>query len=105
MRLGHAQRGDWLAELAEHVLLQRGIAAQWIGGSDDSSAFIAKGIPTAGLGQQPTGPARGVMHTPLDTPEGLQLGSLREGIDVLVEIIESIPETQTKKENNHVYAR
>ncbi|MBI2333248.1 MAG: M20/M25/M40 family metallo-hydrolase, partial [Chloroflexi bacterium] len=76
MRLGHRQRGDWLAELAEGVLSKRGIAAQWIGGSDDSSAFISKGIPTLGLGQQPTGQARSVMHTPLDTLESLYLETI-----------------------------
>jgi aminopeptidase YwaD len=103
MRLGHRQRGDPLAELAEDVLLKRGIQAQWIGGSDDSSAFISKGIPTLGLGQQPMGQARSVMHTPLDTLESLHLETIRQGVEVLVEIVKSIPIIQ--KEKTHVYAK
>ncbi len=90
MRLGHRQRGDWLAELGESVLSKRGIQAQWIGGSDDSSAFISKGIPTLGLGQQPTGQARSVMHTPLDTLEALYLETIHQGVEVLVEIVKSV---------------
>ena len=90
MRLGHRQRGDWLAELGEDVLLKRGIVAQWVGGSDDSSAFISKGIPTLGLGQQPTGQARSVMHTPLDTLESLHLETIHAGVEVLVEIVKSV---------------
>lgn len=91
MRLGHLQRGDWLAELAEGILSKRGIAAQWIGGSDDSSAFIAKGIPTLGLGQQATSQARSVMHTPLDTLESLHLETIHQGVEVLMEILKSVP--------------
>lgn len=105
MRLGHRQRGDWLAELAEGVLSKRGIAAQWIGGSDDSSAFISKGIPTLGLGQQPTGQARSVMHTPLDTLESLYLETIHEGVEVLREIAQSISSFKIQKEKNHVYAK
>jgi Iap family predicted aminopeptidase len=89
MRLGHRQRGDPLAELGESVLSKRGIQAQWIGGSDDSSAFITKGIPTLGLGQQPTGQARSVMHTPLDTFESLHLETIHQGVQVLVEIVKT----------------
>ncbi len=103
LRLGHRQRGDWLAELAEGVLLKRGVQAQWIGGSDDSSAFISKGIPTLGLGQQPTGQARSVMHTPLDTFESLHLETIHEGVEVIVEIVKSISEIQ--KEKHHVHAK
>lgn len=104
LRLGHRQRGDWLAELGEGILSKRGIQAQWIGGSDDSSAFISKGIPTLGLGQQPTGQARSVMHTPLDTRESLYIETIHEGVRVLVEIVKSISEIQTK-EKKHVYAK
>lgn len=90
LRLGHRQRGDPFAELGENILSKRGIAAQWISGSDDSSVFISKGIPTLGLGQQPTGQARSVMHTPLDTLESLHLETIHEGVEVLVEIVKSI---------------
>jgi Iap family predicted aminopeptidase len=90
MRLGHRQRGDPLAEFGESILSKRSIQAQWIGGSDDSSAFISKGIPTLGLGQQPTGQARSVMHTPLDTFESLHLETIHQGVEVLVEIVKSI---------------
>lgn len=103
LRLGHRQRGDWMAELGEEILSRRGIQPQWIGGSDDSSAFISKGIPTLGLGQQSTGQARSVMHTPLDTRESLYLETIRDGVEVLVEIVKSIPIIQ--KEQNHVHAR
>lgn len=90
LRVGHRQRGDWLAELAENILLKRGIEPKWLGGSDDSSAFISKGIPTLGLGQQPTGQARSVMHTPLDTLEPLYLETIHQGVEVLVEIVKSV---------------
>ncbi len=103
LRLGHKQRGDPLAELGEDILSKRGIAAQWISGSDDSSAFISKGIPTLGLGQQPTDQARSVMHTPLDRRESLYIETIREGVDVLLEIVKFIPIIQ--KEKTHVYAK
>ena len=90
LRLGHRQRGDPLADLAENILLKRGIEPKWIAGSDDSSAFISKGIPTLGLGQQPTGQARSVMHTPLDTLESLHLETIHAGVEILVEIVKSI---------------
>jgi Iap family predicted aminopeptidase len=103
LRLGHKQRGDWLAELAETVLLRRGIQAQWVSGSDDSSAFISKGIPTLGLGQQPTGQARSVMHTPLDTLEELYPETIQEGVEVLLDIVQLISLIQ--KEKNHVHSK
>lgn len=103
LRLGHRQRGDWLAGFAEGVLLRRGNQMQWIGGSDDSSAFISKGIPTLGLGQQPTGQARSVMHTPLDTLELLHPETIHQGVEVLVELVQSISEIQ--KEKHHVCAK
>ncbi len=103
MRLGHRQRGDWLAELGEEILRSRGIAAQWVNGSDDSSAFISKSIPTLGLGQQPTGQARSVMHTPLDTLESLFIETVQEGVDVLLDIVKSIPLIQ--KEKDHVHTK
>ncbi|MBM3179838.1 MAG: M20/M25/M40 family metallo-hydrolase [Chloroflexi bacterium] len=118
LRLGHRQRGDPLAELAENILLKRGIEPKWIGGSDDSSAFISKGIPTLGLGQQPTGQARSVMHTPLDTRESLHLETIHQGVEVLVEIVKSVSMADPKglqrplgslkihdKEKYHVHAK
>jgi Iap family predicted aminopeptidase len=103
LRLGHRQHGDWLAELGEEVLSKRGIQAQWISGSDDSSAFIAKGIPTLGLGQQPTGQVRSVMHTPLDTRESLYSETIQEGVEVLLDIVQLISLIQ--KEKNHVHSK
>jgi Iap family predicted aminopeptidase len=103
LRLGHKQRGDWLAELAETVLLRRGIQAQWVSGSDDSSVFISKGVPTLGLGQQPKGQARSVMHTPLDTLESLHLETIQEGVEVLLDIVQLISLIQ--KEKNHVRSK
>lgn len=87
MRLGHKQRGDWMAELAEEVLLKRGIHPQWISGSDDSSAFISQGIPTVGLGQQPTNQKRSVMHTPFDTMETLHLETVQESVSLILELV------------------
>lgn len=103
LRLGHKQRGDWLAELAETALSERGIQAQWVSGSDDSSVFISKGVPTLGLGQQPTGQARSVMHTPFDTLEALYPETIQEGIEVLLDVVQSISLIQ--KEKNHVYSK
>jgi Iap family predicted aminopeptidase len=103
LRLGHKQRGDWLAELAETVLSRRGIQAQWVSGSDDSSMFISKGVPTLGLGQQPTGQARSVMHTPLDTLEALYPETIQEGVEVLLDIVQLISLIQ--KEKNHVHSK
>lgn len=102
-RLGHKQPGDWLAGLSEDILLKRGIQAKWIGGRDDSTAFISKGIPTVGLGQQPTGETRGVMHTPFDTLDALHLETIQEGIEILLEIVKSISELQNK-EKKYVHA-
>jgi Iap family predicted aminopeptidase len=100
MRLGHKQRGDWLAELAETILSRRGIQPQWVNGSDDSIAFISKGIPTLGLGQQATIQARSGMHTPLDTTDSLYLEPVHEGVEVLLDIVQSISEMKTKEKRN-----
>lgn len=113
MRLGHRQRGDWLAERAEEILSARGIAAQWVGGNDDSSAFIAEGIPTLGLGQQPTGQARSVMHSPLDTREALYIETIHAGVELVVEIVKTaVPKNLRPlgtriqiKEEHHVFAK
>lgn len=103
LRLGHKQRGDWLAELAETVLSRRGIQAQWVSGSDDSSVFISKGVTTLGLGQQPKGQARSVMHTPFDTLEALYPDTIQEGVEVLLDIVQLISLIQ--KEKNHVHSK
>jgi Iap family predicted aminopeptidase len=114
LRLGHRQRGDPLAELGEEILSKHGIQGQWVGGSDDSSAFISKGIPTLGLGQQPTGQARSVMHTPLDTRESLYIETIRDGVEVLVEIVKTVDPKGLRrslgsqiqlKEKNHVHTK
>lgn len=114
LRLGHRQRGDPLAELGEEILSRHGIQTQWVGGSDDSSAFISKGIPMLGLGQQATGQGRGVMHTPLDTTESLYIETICGGVEILVEIVKTVDPkglrrplgSQTQlKEQNHVHAK
>ncbi len=104
MRLGHTQRGDWLAELVSNVLMEHGVSAKWIGGSDDSSVFISKGIPTVGLGQQPTANGPALMHTPLDRTDALYMETIREGVEILLEIVKTIGQSQNK-ENSHDYAR
>ena len=95
-QLGHKQPGDWLAGLAEDILLKRGIQTKWAGGRDDSAAFSAKKIPTVGLLQQYT-QVRNILHTPLDTFESIHLETIQEGIEILLEIVKSISETQYKE--------
>lgn len=102
LRLGHNQRGDWMAEHGEKILMKRGIKAQWIGGSDDSSIFISKSIPTLGLGQQPTERIENVMHTPLDTLDSIYLEAILDGSKILKEIVRSIPIFKNQKEKRHV---
>lgn len=100
-QLGHKQPGDWLAGLAEDILLKRGIQTKWTGGRDDAAVFISKGIPTVGLGQQYT--QLHSLHTPFDTFESIHLETIREGIEILLEIVKSISEIQTK-EKKHVHS-
>ena len=100
-QLGHKQPGDWLAGLAEDILLKRGIQTRWAGGRDDSAAFSAKKIPTVGLLQQYT-QVHNILHTPLDTFESIHLETIQEGIEILLEIVDSISETQNK-EKKHVH--
>jgi hypothetical protein len=58
------------------------------------------------LGQQPTGQARSVMHTTLDTLESLHLGTIHQGDEALVAIVKSIPNVINQtKEKNHVHAK
>jgi len=103
MRLGHSQHGDWLAEMAENVLKDRGITAQWVKGSDDSSAFIRAGLPTVGLGQQPIRPVKNGMHTPLDISGNLHFETMFNGVQVILGIVKTLAKSEIPtKEKIHV---
>lgn len=87
VRLGHALPGDPIAGLAAEVFAERGAQPRWIPGRDDSSAFIAAGIPTAGLGQQLTRPGGIALHAPDDTGDAVHWPALFEGASAVVEIV------------------
>jgi len=103
MRVGHSKHNDWLAEMAASVLEDRGITAQWIKGSDDSSAFISAGIPTVGLGQQPTRRGGGSMHIPSDTNDNLHIDTLLNGVQIILDIVKTLSKSEIQtKEKIHV---
>jgi Iap family predicted aminopeptidase len=87
MRLGHAQPGNWLADLAAETLAAQGIAPRWIAGRDDSAVFIRAGIPTVGLGQQPRHGRAAPMHTPDDTPDVLYPEAIMAATAVILEVV------------------
>lgn len=98
MYLGHLQRNDWLAEIAANVLEKRGVTAQWNKGSDDASVFIAAGIPTVGLGQQPAH-----LHVPSDTCDNLHIETILDGVQVILDIIKTLAKSEIQiKEKVHV---
>jgi aminopeptidase YwaD len=76
VRLGHGQHSDWLAEMAAARMPAHGLDLRWIEGRDDSQVFRMAGIPTLGLGQQPSHPRANPMHTPEDVPERLHAQAL-----------------------------
>jgi len=103
MRIGHSKHNDWLAEMAANVLEERGITAQWIKGSDDSSAFISAGIPTVGLGQQPTLRRGSSMHIPSDTNNNLHIDTLVNGVQIILDIVKTLAKSEIQtKEKIHV---
>ncbi len=104
MRLGHAQHNGWLAGMTANVLEQRGIAAQWVKGSDDSSIFIAAGILTVGLGQQPTHPGGSrMLHMPMDTNDNLHIETILDGVQVILDIVKTLAKSEIQtKEKIHV---
>lgn len=87
LRLGHGRHGDWLAELAAAQLPRFGIDARWIAGRDDALVFQSAGIPSLGLGQQPSRSDANPMHTPDDRPERLQLDALHRVHDAVAGLI------------------
>ena len=103
MRLGHSKQGDWLAGMAANILEQRGVTSQWITGTDDSSAFIKAGIPTVGLGQQPTQRRGSGMHIPSDTVDNLSVNTIVDGVQIILDIVRTLAKSEIQtKEKNHV---
>lgn len=87
LRLGHGRPGDWLAELAALRLPQYGLDPRWIQSRDDARIFQAAGIPTLGLGQQPSRLGSQLMHTPDDRPERLHLDVLARVHDAVAGLV------------------
>jgi Iap family predicted aminopeptidase len=90
LSLGHRERGDPLAEIAEAVLRERSIESLWIEGNDDSRVFTAKGIPTVGLSEQRSDSSFPALHTPSDDLGSLDAGSVGQGAEIIIAIMESL---------------
>lgn len=93
IRTGHARPGDWLAALAGEIFARRGTRVEWTGGRDDSSVFIAAGIPTVGLGQQPSRQGGVALHTPDDSSAAVYPATLAAGAAAIVELINCLGRT------------
>ena len=87
MRVGHAQRGDWLAELTASVMEQQGIEPIWKTSGSDGSAFLKRGFTTVGLMEQPIAKTRTGMHVPTDTMDNLHFENISQGVELLVELV------------------
>jgi len=90
MRLGHAERGDWLAELTASVMERHGITPIWKTSGSDGSAFLSRGYTTVGLMEQPTGPTQTGMHVPTDTMENLHFENIAQGVELLVDLVNTL---------------
>ena len=90
MRVGHAQRGDWLAEFAASVMEQQGIEPIWKTSGSDGSAFLKRGITTVGLMEQPKSTTRTGMHVPTDTMDNLCFENISQGGELLVELVKAL---------------
>lgn len=90
MRVGHAQRGDWLAELAASVMEQQGIEPIWKTSGSDGSAFLKRGFTTVGLMEQPKAKTRTGMHVPTDTMDNLHFENIAQGVELLVELVKTL---------------
>lgn len=94
LRLGHGRAGDWLAEQTAVLFPRHGIDTRWIPGRDDTRVFQAAGIPTLGLGQQPSRPGANPMHTPDDRPERLHLDALARVHDAVIDLVIHLARTR-----------
>ena len=109
MRIGHARRGDWLAELTAEVMEQHGIEPIWKTSGSDGSAFLKRGFTTVGLMEQPIGPTRTGMHVPTDTMESLYFEAIAEGVELLVDLVNTLAQKRageklwTERRKNHVH--
>ena len=90
MRMGHAQRGDWLAELSASVMEQHGIEPVWKTSGSDGSAFLKRGFTTVGLMEQPKAKTRTGMHVPTDTMENLHFENIAQGVELLVDLVNTL---------------
>lgn len=90
MRVGHAKRGDWLAEITASVMEQHGIEPIWKTSGSDGSAFLKRGFTTVGLMEQPMGKTRTGMHVPTDTMENLYFKNISQGVELLVDLVNTL---------------
>ena len=97
MRVGHAQRGDWLAELAASVMEQQHIEPVWKTSGSDGAAFLNRGFTPVGLMEQPKAKTRTGMHVPTDTMENLHVEALAEGVDLLVDLVKALASTRVSE--------
>jgi aminopeptidase YwaD len=95
MRLGHAERGDWLAELTASVMERHGISPVWKTSGSDGSAFLKRGLTTVGLMEQPKGPTKTGMHVPTDTMENLHFENIAQGVELLVDLVNTLAHQRT----------
>ncbi len=87
MRLGHPAAGEWLPDLAAQILTENGFTPRWVTGRDDASAFVRAGVPTVGLGQQPTGVRQIPLHTPDDTLSALYPEQVDRVAELVAELV------------------
>ena len=97
MRVGHAERGNWLAELAASVMKQHGIEHIWKTSGSDGSAFLKRGFTTLGLMEQPKNKTRTGMHVPTDTMENLHFENIAQGVELLVDLVRTLARKQEQE--------
>ncbi len=86
MRMGQTEPKSPFAALAATVLAAHGIEPRWRVGADDARAFMASGIPVAGLGEEPAAPIQ--IHTPSDRHHQLNRASLARVATILLEFLQ-----------------
>lgn len=91
LRVGHNDPGDPLAEIGVQAMAGQGIEPVWVSGHDDSIVFIDAGMPTLGLGQQPSGKQVLPLHSPDDRLEVLDLPTVARVAELVVTIARGLP--------------
>lgn len=90
IRLGYAEPGHWIADLAAEFYQQKGTEIRWTSGGDDSVAFQAVGLPALGLGQMPTVDRPVGVHSPDDTVDYLYLSTIAEGAESILSLLQRL---------------